>query len=152
VNATKATRHPVRQGHSCSEYNVLSRTDTARTYLVFGRNAIFNPAVVDAMRAMGIEPKRIAYRSPWQNPVAERWIGSCRWEVLEHVIIFGRRHLVRLIRCYLSYYHEDRCHLGLSKDTPHERPVTPRPSGTAKIVALPRVGGLNHRYAWREAA
>ena len=126
--------------------------DTARRYLIFDRDAIFNPAVVDAIRAMGIKPKRIAYRSPWQNPVAERWIGSCRREVLEHVVIFGRRHLVRLIRCYLSYYHEDRCHLGLSKDTPHERPVTSRPSCTAKVVALPRVGGLHHRYAWREAA
>ena len=48
--------------------------------------------------------------------------------------------------------HEDRCHLGLDKDTPNLRPVTPRPSPTAKIVALPRVGGLHHRYEWRDAA
>ena len=61
-------------------------------------------------------------------------------------------HLVRLVRLYLSYYHEDRCHLGLDKDTPNERPVTPRPSPAAKIVALRRVGGLHHRYEWREAA
>jgi len=51
-----------------------------------------------------------------------------------------------------SNYHEDRCHLGLDKDTPNERPVTPRPSPAAKVVALPRVGGLHHRYEWREAA
>ena len=48
--------------------------------------------------------------------------------------------------------HEDRCHLGLNKDTPNARAVTPRPSPTAKVVALPRVGGLHHRYEWREAA
>jgi hypothetical protein len=111
--------------------------DTASSYLIFDRDAIFDPAVVSVVRAMGTKPRRIAYRSPWQNPVAERWIGSCRRELLEHVVVFGKRHLVRLISCYVGYHHEDRCHLGLGKDTPHERPVTSRPSGTAKIVALP---------------
>lgn len=125
---------------------------TAPKYLIFDRDAIFNPAVVAVVRAMGAKPRRIAYRSPWQNPVAERWIGSCRRELLEHVIVFGPRHLVRLIRCYVSYYHEDRRHLGLGKDTPDGRPITPRPSCGGKVVALPRVGGLHHRYAWREAA
>jgi hypothetical protein len=56
------------------------------------------------------------------------------------------------VRSYVTYYHEDRCHLGLEKDTPNKRPVTPRPSPGAKVVALPRVGGLHHRYEWREAA
>jgi len=122
--------------------------DTAPKYLIFDRDAIFNPAVVDAIRAIGIKPRRIAYRSPWQNGVAERWIGSCRRELLDHVVVVSQRHLVRLIRCYVGYYHEDRCRVRLAKDTPHERPVTPRPSCTA----LPRVGGLHHRYEWREAA
>ncbi len=126
--------------------------DTAPKYLIFDRDATFNPAVVTVVRSMGVKPRRIAYRCPWQNPVAERWIGSCRREVLEHVIVFGQRHLIRLIRCSVDYYHKDRCHLGLDKDTPHERPVTPRPSCTAKVVALPRAGGLHHRYEWREAA
>jgi transposase InsO family protein len=126
--------------------------DTAPKYLIFDRDAIFNPAVVDTVRAMGIKPCRIAYRSPWQNGVAERWIGSCRRELLAYVIVFGRRHLLRLMRAYIDYYHKDRCHLGLDKNTPHERPVAPRRSSTAKVVALPRVGGLHHRYEWREAA
>ncbi len=126
--------------------------DAAPRYRIFDRDAIFNPAVVNVVRAMGMKPRRIAYRSPWQNGVAERWIGSCRRELLEHVVVFGRCHLVRLVRCYISYYHEDRSHLALAKDTPHKRPVTSRPSCTAKVVALPRVGELHHRYAWREAA
>jgi hypothetical protein len=125
---------------------------TAPKYLIFDRDAIFNPAVVSTVRAMGIKPRRIAYRSPWQNCVAERWIGSCRRDLLEHVVVFGRHHFVRLMRSYISYHHEDRCHLGLDKDTPHKRLVTPRPSSRAKVVALPRVGGLHHRYEWREAA
>ena len=126
--------------------------DTAPRYLIFDRDAIFSPAVVEYIRALGIEPIRTSFRSPWQNGTAERWIENCRRELLEHVVIFGERHLVRLVRSYISYYHEDRGHLGLDKGTPDSRPVTPRPSPTAKVVALPRVGGLHHRYEWREAA
>ena len=59
-----------------------------------------------------------AYRSPWQNPVAERWIGGCRRELFDHVVVFNERHAVRLARAYIGYFHEDRTHLGLGKDTP----------------------------------
>jgi hypothetical protein len=72
--------------------------------------------------------------------------------LLDHVVILSRQHLVALVRSYIRYYHEDRCHLGLARDTPHQRPMTPRPSPHAWVVALPRVGGLHHRYVWREAA
>lgn len=126
--------------------------DTAPRYLIFDHDAIFSPAVVECVRWLGIEPIRTSYRSPWQNGTAERWILSCRRELLEHVVVFGERHLVRLVRSYISYYHEDRGHLGLDKDTPDSRAITPRPSPTAKVVALPRVGGLHHRYVWQEAA
>ena len=67
-------------------------------------------------------------------------------------IALCEQHLVRLVRGHLSYYHEDRCHLGLNKETPNERPVTPRPSPAGKVVARPLVGGLHHRYEWRQAA
>ncbi len=126
--------------------------DTAPRHLIFDRDTIFSPAVVRFMRAIGTQPARTAYRCPWQNPIAERWIGSCRRELLDHVVVLGDRHLVRLLRSYVEYYHGDRSHLGLAKDAPDQRPVTPRPSPTAKVVALPRVGGLHHRYEWREAA
>ena len=82
----------------------------------------------------------------------ERLIGFIRRGRLVHVIVRNERHLRRLIRSYVSYYHEDRCHLGLEKDAPHARTVMSRPSATAKVVALPRVGGVHHRYEWREAA
>ena len=126
--------------------------DTAPRHLIFDRDAIFCPALVECVWSFGIEPIRISYRCPWQNGTAERWILSCRRELLEHVVVFGERHLVRLVRSYISYYHEDRGHLGLDKDTPDSRPVTPRPTSTATVVALPRIGGLHHRYEWREAA
>ena len=70
----------------------------------------------------------------------------------EEVATYPLQNLTVIARAYISYYHEDRCHLGLDKDTPNSRPVTPRPSPTEKVVALPRVGGLHHRYEWRDAA
>ena len=66
--------------------------DTAPRYLVFDRDAIFSPAVVEFIRAMGAKPVRISYRSPWQNGTAERWIGNCRREMLEHVVVLSERH------------------------------------------------------------
>ena len=126
--------------------------DTAPKYLIFDRDFIFSAAVIEFIKATGTKPVRTSFRSPWQNGTAERWVGSCRRELLEHVVVLGACHLIRLVRAYISYYHEDRCHLGLNKDTPSLRAVTHRPSPTAKVVALPRVGGLHHRYEWREAA
>jgi hypothetical protein len=52
---------------------------------------------------------------------------------------------------YFEYYHNDRTHLGLGKDTPLDRPAQPKPS-KGKLVEIPKVGGLHHRYKWDEAA
>ena len=108
--------------------------------------------VVATIQAMGIEPKRSAARSPWQNGVAERWIGSCRRELLDRVVILNERHLWRLLHDYVDSYARDRCHLALEKDPPDLRPVQQRPRARARVVAQRRVGGLHHRYGWREAA
>ena len=126
--------------------------DTEPTHLIFDRDSIFSKAVVGFVQSMGTKPCRTAYRSPWQNPVAERWIGGCRRELFDHVIVLNDKHAVRLARAYVGYFHEDRTHLGLAKDTPFKRAMTPQPSAAATVVALPRVGGLHHRYTWREAA
>jgi putative transposase len=82
------------------------------------------------------------------NPYVERVIGSIRRECLDHVIILNQRHLRRLLRAYLAYYHRSRTHLGLSKDAPDGRPAC-APSG--QIIVSPEVGGLHHRYD-RQAA
>ena len=126
--------------------------ESAPRHLIFDRDSIFCPAVVEFVKTLGVEPNRTAYRSPWQNPVSERWVGTIRRELLDHVVVLSQRHLVALVTSFLRYYHEDRCHLGLERDTPEGRPVTRRPSSRAKVVALPRVGGLHHRYVWRQAA
>ena len=70
------------------------------------------------MRSLNMTPVRTSIRSPWQNGVAERWVGSCRRDLLDHVIALDERHLKRLLSQYISYYHDDRTHLGLEKQTP----------------------------------
>ena len=116
---------------------------TAR-FLLHDRDAIFDAAFRRSVDACGLASVRTAPRSPWQNPYVERVIGSIRRECLDHVIVINERHLRRLLRSYAVYYHRSRTHLALGKDTPASRPVDT--SGTGRIVALPEVGGLHHRY------
>jgi putative transposase len=122
---------------------------TAAQILAIGPRRKVGAEVVSAVRDMGSEPTRTAFRSPWQNGVAERWVGSCRRDLLNHVIVRNERHLKRLMFSYLLYYHEDRTHLGLAKDTPAARPTEiPIPSvRERKVPSFPRLGGLHHRYA-----
>ncbi|MCC6763985.1 MAG: transposase, partial [Deltaproteobacteria bacterium] len=126
--------------------------DTAPRHLIFDRDAIFSASVASTMTSFGIQPTRTAWKSPWQNGVAERWVGSIRRDVLDHVVVLNERHLRRLLTDYVAYYHDDRTHLGLDKATPTSRSAAPCPAGDAEVVALPRLGGLHHRYEWRAAA
>ena len=120
--------------------------DQPHRFLIFDRDAKFNADVVATVKAMGCEPVRTAFRSPWQNGVAERWVGSVRRDLLDHVIVVNQRHLRRLMKNYIRYYHEDRTHLGLEKDTPNGRVAAVDRGSSRAIISLPRLGGLHHRY------
>ena len=126
--------------------------DSIPKYLIFDRDKIFSSEVKQFIKDMGIKPKIISYQAHWQNGIAERYVLSIRNEILNHVIIFNSNHLCRLIREYLEYYTNDRNHLALNRDSPNGREVQKRPSESAKVIALPRLGGLQHKYEWREAA
>jgi transposase InsO family protein len=115
-------------------------------FLIFDRDRKFSGDVVSTVKAMGSQPLRTAYRSPWQNGMAERWVGSLRRDLLDHVMVLNRKHLRRLLNEYVRYYHEDRTHLGLGKDTPGGRIPTSAPPSGHRVVSLPRLGGLHHRY------
>ena len=108
------------------------------------RDAIYGDLVQRRIRGLGIEEVVTAPRSPWQNPFCERVIGSIRRDCLDHVIVLDERHLRRILREYLNYYHTCRTHLSLNKDPPETRLVEPPEMGD--IVAFPHVGGLHHRY------
>jgi transposase InsO family protein len=122
---------------------------TAPEHMVRDRDGIYGEQFRRRVKTMGIEEVLTAPRSPWQNPYAERLVGSVRRECLDHVIVLGELHLYRILKSYFAYYHRSRTHLSLGKDTPEPRPVHPPTGGT--IVALPEVGGLHHRYERRAA-
>ena len=116
--------------------------DSPPEYLVRDRDGIYGEAYVLRIRAMGIRDHPIAARSPWQNGHCERAIGSIRRDCLDHVIVFGERHLRHLLRCYMTYYNKSRTHLSLHKDAPLGRSV----HMFGSIVARPILGGLHHHY------
>jgi putative transposase len=119
--------------------------DQRHRYLVHDRDAKFGDAVNEAIAAIGLLPARTSFRSPWQNGIAERWVASCRRDLLDHIIPLNEKHLKRLVAEYVHYYHGDRTHLGLDKDTPDERPAA-IPNQSSRVVSFPRLGGLHHRY------
>ena len=116
-------------------------------YLIYDNDAIFSPAVTSAIQSFEVDPKRTAFRSPWQNGTAERVVGSVRRELLDHVVVLNEDHLRRLLREYVDYHNAERVHTSIG-DAPVGRPVESRPSSGARVVGFPRVGGLHHRYAW----
>ena len=86
---------------------------------------------------------------PRQNAYVERLIGSIRRDCLDHVLIFNEPGLRRILKSYFDYYERSRTHLSLAKDAPIPRPIQPPEMG--KVIALPQVGGLHHRYERRAA-
>jgi transposase InsO family protein len=120
--------------------------DSTPGYLIFDRAANFNEEVISTVKSFGIQPKRTSFRSPWQNGVAERWVASCRRDLLDHVIVLNERHLRRMMTKYVRYYHDDRTHLGLAKQTPVGRTAAKDTAVESKVVCMPRLGGLHNRY------
>ncbi len=124
--------------------------DSAPRFLLRDRDSIFGSKFQKRVASMGIEEVITARKSPWQNPFAERAIGSFRRECLDHCIILNEDHLVRIFKEYIdSYYNPRRTHLGLDRDCPIPRAVDPPENGN--VVSLPILGGLHHHYC-RKAA
>jgi transposase InsO family protein len=118
-------------------------------YLLRDRDGIFGADFTKQVEDLSIEEVLSAPRAPWQRAYIERVIGSIRRECLDHVIVFNEASLYRHVKSFVNYYHESRTHLSLEKDAPGRRPVQPPESG--RVIALPQVGGLHHRYERRAA-
>jgi hypothetical protein len=82
-------------------------------------------------------------RAPRGPDQAKRWVGSCRRDLLDHIVALKERHLKRLLLEYVRYHHEDRTHLGLEKGTPDGRI---RSVASGPVLSKERLSGLRHRY------
>jgi transposase InsO family protein len=111
-------------------------------YLIRDRDGAYGEIFIQRLRSMGIRDRPTSLRSPWQNGYAERLIGSVRRECIDHVVVFGERHLRHIMLSYMEYYNEVRTHLSLEKDAPISRAV----DRAGHILCRPVLGGLHHQY------
>ncbi len=117
--------------------------EQAPRYLIRDLDSCYGSVFTRRLRSLGIRDHPTSPRSPWQNGYAERLIGSIRRECLDHVIVFGDRHLRHVLMCYMEYHNVARTHLSLGKDTPIHRAV----QAVGRIQARSVLGGLHHQYA-----
>src|SRR5262244_3294352 len=114
------TEHPTAAWTSQQIVEAFADRDAPR-YLIRDRDSIYSDDIGLRITSMGIEELLTAPRSPWQNPYAERLIGSIRRDCLNHFVILNARHLKRTLASYFAYYHRSRTHLGLDKQCPFPR-------------------------------
>jgi len=126
--------------------------DTTPEYLLRDRDSTYGAFFSQRAANMSIREVITARQSPLQNAFVERLIGSVRRDCLDHVIVLNESHLKWILSSYFDYYDQDRTHYSLAKDTPFERTVQSKPGQRSKVIELPRVGGLHHRYEWKKAA
>jgi transposase InsO family protein len=118
--------------------------ETAPRFLLRDRDQIYGEHFRCRVVGMGIEEVVTAAQSPWQNPYAERLIGSIRRECLDHLIVLNEMQLRRILREYFAYYNEVRPHQSLEKNSPLRREIELPNKG--RVISIPQVGGLHHRY------
>jgi len=135
------TDHPTATWTSQQIVEAFADRDAPR-YLLRDRDGVYGNEVRLRIASLHIEELLTAPRSPWQNPYAERLIGSIRRDCLNHFVILNARHLKRTLASYFAYYHGSRTHLGLDKQCPFPRRV----SSMGRLVEIPQLGGLHHRY------
>ncbi len=143
------TANPTAEWTARQEIHAFSE-ETAPRFLVRDRDKIYGERYRRAVEVLGIEDVVTAARSPWQNPYAERLIGSLRRECLDHVIVLDEVHLGRILARYFKYYNATRCHLSPACDAQEPRAIQGPELG--RVTEFPEVGGLHHRYDEQAAA
>lgn len=142
------TEHPTAEWTAQQIVEAFPWRDVPR-FLLRDRDGVYGKHFRDRVRGLGIEEVITASQSPWQNPYAERLIGSIRRECLDHVIVLNEEHLRRVLKRHFSYYHHWRTHLSLERDCPESRMV--QNVGDGEVIEVPEVGGLHHHYERRAA-
>src|SRR5262249_18563512 len=142
------TEHPTAEWTARQLLEACTLEESSR-YPIRDRDSVYGERFSRQAKTLDIREVITAPRSPWQNAYAERVIGSIRRECVDHVVVIGERHLLRILTKYVEYYNATRTHLSLAKDAPRSRTVQPPSEGS--VMEVPRVGGLHHEYTRRAA-
>ena len=150
VRILGATRHPVESWVVQQARNLLMDLEDAGTrvkFVLHDRDASFTAAFDDVFRAAGVRIVRSAVQAPRMNSIMERWIGSCRRELLDRTLVWNQRHLMTVLREYEDFYNTHRPHRALNQAAP----LRPLPDGVAdldqvRVQRRDRAGGVIHEY------
>ncbi len=116
------------------------------THLLHDRDSKFCDAFDAVFAAEGVKVIRLPFRVPTANSYAERWVGTVRREILDHLMIFGPRQLERVLWKFIDHYHTARPHQGLGQRTPIRAAEVRSEPEKARVFRIDRVGGLIHEY------
>jgi transposase InsO family protein len=144
------TEHPTAQWVT-QQFREIFSFEYNFKYMIHDRDRTFF-SMKNILPGFGIKSVRTSYKSPWQNGIAERFVLTAKTEMTNNIIVFNQRHLQKCMKKYVDYYNDDRCHLAIGRDSPNGRKTQKKPSRNAEIVAIPKLGGLQHRYEWKKAA
>ena len=118
----------------------------APRFLIRERDRKYGQTFTRVAAGSKIEILKTPYRAPKANAICERFLGSVRRECLDHMLVFGERHLHRVIREYVAYFNRVRPNQGIEQQIPEGGLSIPMEPGKAKIIAFPVLNGLHHDY------
>jgi putative transposase len=150
VRVLGATEHPVQSRAVQQARNLLMDLQDAGTrvkFVLHDRDASFTAAFDGVFQAAGVRIVRSAVQAPRMNSVMERWVGSCRRELLDRTLIWNQRHLMMVLREYQDFYNTHRPHRALDQAAP----LRPLPGGVTdldhfRVQRRDRAGGVIHEY------
>ena len=145
-----ATENPVQSWVVQQARNLLMDLEDAGAqakFVLHDRDAIFTQAFDAVFQAAGIRVIRSAVQAPRMNSIMERWIGSCRRELLNRTLVWNLRHLMMVLREYENFYNSHRPHRALDQAAP----LRPLPGGVTdldhfQVRRHDRAGGVIHEY------
>jgi putative transposase len=122
---------------------------TGIRFLLLDRDAKFSGPFDGVFQTEGVRVVRTPIRAPSADAFAEQFVRTVRSECLDHVLVYGRRHLERILSVFVSHYTEQRPHRGLDLATPGGG--CSQPTGQTERSRVERryvLGGLIHEYRW----
>ena len=117
-------------------------------FLVRDRDAKFSGPFDEVLRTEGVHVIRTPIRAPKANAFAERFVGTVRRECLDHVLIYGRRHLEWVLKAYVAHYVKERPHRGLGLGVPAGDRAPQIRTIRTPVERRDVLGGLIHEYRW----